>query len=236
MKFEKAEVFNFEGAIRGMRNPMESYEKSDSGWIMAKTPDCVDPGVPTYVIGQNDLDLAQRLIKAGPEHRKFMRQIFVCVDITAPIYWWNEFDTYQVGTTRNSTSKMHKIATTPITIDCFETDDLSPNIEVSRVGDAFYDWIGFLECLRVSYLKTKDKRYWKELIRLLPESWLQRRTVTMTYENVYSIIRQRRGHKLTEWSGMDEIDTPSFMKFAHSLPYSDKLLFLGLEPSRKEVA
>lgn len=118
MKFEKTEVFNFYGALRGMRNPMNSWNKADS--YINK--------LGLFILGKNDLDLAQRLIKAGSEHRKFLRQIFVSVDITAPLYWWNEFDTYKVGTVANSTSKMHKLASTPITMDCFEMDDFEDTV------------------------------------------------------------------------------------------------------------
>jgi hypothetical protein len=168
----------------------------------------------------------QRLIKAGGEHRKFMRQIQVSVDITAPLYWWKEADTYRVGVTTNSTSTMHKLATTPITIDCFETDDYTGKClylgyieESNSVDFSITSYISFLERLRLEYLKTKDKKYWKELIRWLPESWLQTRTVTMNYENIYSMVKQRKNHKLTEWS-------ESFMDWVELLPYANELLFL----------
>ena len=212
MKFENTEVWGFKHAIRGMRNPLESWEKSDS--IFENSLQCFN------VIGENDLNLMQRLVKAGSEHRKFMRQIFVSVDITAPIYWWKEFDTYKVGTVANSTSTMHKLASTPITLDCFETDNVEIleelNYEVSCWWSELVSW---LEKLRQKYNETKDKRYWKELIRLLPESWLQKRTVTMNYENILSMIHQRKGHKLTEWS-------KGFIEWAESLPYAKELLFL----------
>ena len=235
MKFENTEVFNFKNAIRGMRNPLESWNKSDSYYLNDK-----------YIIGKNDLDLAQRLIKSGGCHRKFMRQIMVSVDITAPLYWWKEFDTYKVGTVANSTSTMHKLASTPITIECFETDDYEPilsfEVGIDETGDTPWNYdvcisdvigehesnyyfgetlIGFLESIRQKYLETKDKRYWKELIRWLPESWLQTRTVTMTYENLLAICSkdQRRNHKLTEWS-------KSFIDWARSLPYAQELIFI----------
>ncbi len=236
MKFENTQVFNFEGAFRGMRNPKESWDKSDSEWI--PTDEFQDGyRVMKYHIGENDLALAQFLIKAGSEHRKFMRQIFVSVDITAPLYWWKEFDTYKVGTVANSTSTMHKLASTPITMDCFEMDDFE-NVcynefetgvefeglkELARY-EVFNYWneiIDVLERLRMLYLETKDKRYWKELIRLLPESWLQTRTVTMDYENLLAICSkgQRRFHKLTEWS-------TAFIDWARTLPYVQELIFL----------
>ena len=207
MRFEKTEVWGFEHAIRGMRNPMNSHKKSDSTEL---------------AIGSNDLELMQKLIQSGPEHRKFMRQIFVSVDITAPLYWWKEFDTYKIGTTANSTSTMHKLASTPITIDCFEIDDFE-SINVNKLESTADIWeiiISYCEQLRLKYNETKDKCYWKELIRLLPESWLQTRTVTMNYENVLSMVNQRKKHKLTEWS-------ISLINWVHTLPYANELIFGG---------
>lgn len=210
MKFEKTEVFNFEGAIRGMRNPMNSWNKSDSDYFVVHDSNS-DCHIRRFKIGENDLALAQSLIKAGSEHRKFIRQIFVSVDITAPLYWWKEFDTYKVGTVANSTSTMHKLASTPITKDCFEC------------GEMLYGYtITNLESNRKMYLETNDKNYWKQLIVNLPESWLQTRTVTMDYENLYSIVRHRKNHKLTEWS-------ESFMTWVKTLPYAEELIFIGLE-------
>ena len=222
MKFENTEVFNFKGALRGMRNPKESWDKSDSS---------ASSLYKDFFLGDNDLKLAQTLIKAGSEHRKFMRQIFVSVDITAPLYWWKEFDTYKVGTVSNSTSTMHKLADTPITKECFEMDDfdfIDDNVLFvfnNKLLSINLYWeyvlIPMLENLRQKYNETKDKRYWKELIRLLPESWLQKRTVTMNYENLLGICSkgQRRFHKLTEWSN-------SFIGWARTLPYAQELLFL----------
>jgi hypothetical protein len=173
----------------------------------------------------------QTLIKAGSEHRKFMRQIFVSVDITAPLYWWKEFDTYKVGTVSNSCSTMHKLASTPIIKDCFEMDDFIDFtfvIQEDEICAEFYnskrEWeseIHMLEALRVQYNKTKEMKYWKELIRRIPESWLQKRTVTMNYENLLAMCSkgQRRFHKLTEWSN-------SFISWARTLPYAQELLFL----------
>ena len=221
MKFENTEVFNIEGALRGMRNPLESWNRSDSQWVTVN-------GVKIYNVGDNDIDLTTHLIKAGEPHRKFMRQIFVSVDITAPLYWWKEFDTYKVGTVANSTSTMHKLASTPITKDCFEMDDFDeidrlPIIELENVRctmKVYWEWalIPMLEKLRQKYNETKDKRYWKELIRLLPESWLQTRTVTMNYENILNMVKYREGHKLTEWS-------KSFMEWARQLPFSEVFIF-----------
>ena len=222
MKFENTEVFNFTGALRGMRNPMESWDKSDSCAVYND-----NTNETKFVIGENDLQLAQKLIKAGSEHRKFTRQIFVSVDITAPLYWWKEFDTYKVGTVANSTSTMHKLASTPITLDCFEMDDYLPVIEddelaYSYSADVYWrNTIKHLEDLRELYVRTKDIRLWKELIRELPDSWLQKRTVTFDYENLLAICSrgQRRFHKLTEWS-------KAFIDWARTLPYAQELIFL----------
>ena len=212
MKFENTEVWGFEHAIRGMRNPMESWDKSDS---FIKSPHNY------YVIGKNDLTLMQKLIKAGPEHRKFLRQIFISVDITAPLYWWKEFDTYKVGTVADSCSTMHKLKDTPITVDCFEMGDFADSNEESNhynlyTKNMWLKLINHLEALRKEFNETKDKRYWKELIRLLPESWLQKRTVTMSYENVANMYSQRMNHKLTEWS-------KNFIQWADNLPYFKEL-------------
>lgn len=219
MKFEKTEVWGFKHALRGMRNPMNSWEMSDS--LIEKEFE------GQLEIGKNDMKLAQTLIKAGSEHRKFMRQIFVSVDITAPLYWWKEFDTYKVGTVANSTSTMHKLASIPITKDCFELDDYD-NFFIDRLNlnDYLYNTIGLLESLRREYNKTKDKKYWKELIRFLPESWLQKRTITMNYENILNIIHQRKNHKLNEWSGVDNPSNENFIKWAKTLPYAEEFLFL----------
>lgn len=225
MKFENTEVFNFDGALRGMRNPMNSWSKSDSYFKN-----------DIYYIGEEDLKLAQKLIRAGSEHRKFLRQILVSVDITAPIFWWKEFETYKVGTVANSTSTMHKLANNPITLDCFETDNYSDKLTSTLVcGDEVFTYysseepqciIDWLESLRQMYIKTKDKRYWNELVRWLPSGWLQTRTITMNYENVLNMIRQRSNHKLNEWSGKDNPDLPNFISWAKSLPYAGELLFV----------
>lgn len=226
MKFEKTEVWGFEHALRGMRNPMESWNKSDSHYRYLEESEEEDEKILSgnyYQIGKNDLKLAQKLIRAGEPHRKFLRQIFVSVDITAPLYWWKEFDTYKVGTVANSTSTMHKLASTPITRDCFETDDFEDvnfgnDEEPIFINEVWEMLLINLERLRNKYNETQDKRYWKELIRLLPESWLQTRTITMNYENIFNIIKYRKEHKLTEWS-------KSFMNWAKSLPYADEFLF-----------
>ena len=212
MKFENTAVYNIYNAILGARNPMNSWDKSDSVFKG------YNGKIENTPIGKNDLELMQKLIKAGSEHRKFLRQIFVSVDITAPLFWWKEFDTYKIGTVSNSCSTMHKLASTPITIDCFEMG----NFEDLRLFDISTVWeilIFDLERLRKSYNETKDKRYWKELIRLLPESWLQKRTITMNYENILNMYRQRKNHKLTEWS-------KSFCDWVKTLPYAEELICL----------
>ena len=237
IKFENTEVVGWEAAIRGMRNPMNSWEKSDSGYcnelVALNREGCdicpikdYDPATcyekNPYIIGPNDLDLMKRLRDAGTDHRKFMRMITVYVDITAPLYWWKEFDTYKVGTTANSTSTMHKLASTPITAECFEIDDYNSDLDYdgTKLGDVIDKHIEFLESMRVKYLETKDKAYWKELIRWLPSAWQQTRTVTMTYENLLAMCSkgQRRFHKLTEWS-------KSFIDWARTLPYAQELIF-----------
>ena len=281
MKFENTQVFNIEGALRGMRNPLDSWKKSDSsfgtfsyepnddGWDIAEAyygdsnwRNSEDPeeikeaeneideiqqwlieegihwdkdnehGTWAY-IGPNDMGLAQRLIGAGPEHRKFLRQIMVSVDITAPFYWWKEFDTYKVGTVANSCSTMHKLASYPIDIDNFEIEDFNPDLIfwINDNGDSPVDYeikdhiedhMFFLEKLRQKYLETKDKRYWKELVRWLPEGWLQKRTITLNYENLRSMYSQRKNHKLSEWHYFcDWIKT--------SLPYAEELITYGLD-------
>ncbi len=173
-----------------MRNPMNSWSKSDSGECDGQCVECryVDKNCDTNdYIGANDMKLAQQLISAGSEHRKFLRQVFVSVDIAAPLYWWKEFDTYKIGTTANSTSTMHKLTSRPITMECFEMDDYDKELFIAGLYRTRNMWeriIMDMEFLRKKYIETKDKRYWKELIRALPESWLQTRTMTLNYENL----------------------------------------------------
>lgn len=228
MKFDKTEVWGFEHAIRGMRNPMNSWKYSDSYW--GNDEGCLE----SYIIGEKDLELAQKLIKAGSEHRKFLRQIFISTDITAPLYWWKEFETYKVGVTANSTSTMHKLTSKPITVDCFEMGDFDSSVYVYNVDNEQVTtrefWkqhlIPYLEELRKQYNETKNKQYWKELVRLLPESWVQTRTVTMNYENVRTMIHQRTNHKLIEWA-------KDFIEWAKTLPYSEELLFFNQNASNE---
>jgi len=215
MKFENTHVYGILDAIRGARNPLESWSKSDS---------YLDAGHNT-IIGPNDMRLLQNLLNASVKdrsnsHSKFLRQIVLSVDITAGLHWFKEFDTYKVGTTANSTSTMHKLATTPICLACFETDDMR-SVDLGDADGNYKDhivhMIEFLETLRQRYLETKDKQYWKELIRWLPESWLQTRTVTANYQVIRSMYFDRRNHKLTEWS-------ESFVDWVKTLPYAEELI------------
>lgn len=203
IKIEKQEVFNFEGAIRGMRNPLNSWDKSDS----------VYENPFGFNIGEADLNLMKRLYKGGTEHRKFMRQIFISMDITAPLYWWKEFDTYKVGTVSNSCSTMHTIHKKEFELDDFSHEHVSDDaIEVNynngkywdKPIDVLVDLINILNACREKYLETKDKKWWWQLIQLLPTSYNQKRTITMNYENAATIIRQRTGHKLDEWKVLIE--------------------------------
>ena len=231
MKFLNTDVWGFKHALRGMRNPMNSWNKSDSGYAIKDYElhdgeEKIIYDEDNFGIGSNDIGLMQKLIKGGPEHRKFMRQIMVSIDITAPLFWWKEFDTYKIGTTANSTSTMHKLASKPITIDDFEMDDFESvkvfdkePYNLDDYTDEVWDYIiDICETLRQRFVETKDKKYWKELIRILPEGYLQTRTVTMNYENLYSIVRQRAGHKLVEWR--------AFIDWVHTLPYANELIFL----------
>ena len=216
IKFENTEVFNFEGAIRGMRNPLNSWDKSDSYYTYGNV-DTPDGSLgETYIIGPNDLDLARRLIKAGSDHRKFLRQIFVSVDITAPLYWWKEFDTYKVGTVANSCSTMHKIHAKPIELSDFSIDDFEVEGSHTLASD-FEQFVNYCEWLRQKYLETKDRKYWRALIQVLPESYNQKRTVTFSYETLRNIRGSRRNHKLSEWS-------VGFMAWIDFLPYAEELI------------
>ena len=183
IKFEQTEVWGIKHAIRGMRNPMNSWERSDTVFDGNK-----------MCLGENDKDLMTRLIRSGVPHRKFLRQIFVSVDITAPLYWWKEFDTYKVGTTANGCSTMHKIQVKKFTLDDFSHEHLMPDVI------EYMEYLcNVLNACRNYYLKTQDKKWWWQMIQILPSSYNQKRTVTMTYENLLNILEYRRGHKLDEW-------------------------------------
>lgn len=211
IKFEHTEVFNFEGAIRGMRNPLNSWDKSDTNFNLYGYPMC-------DIIGENDLALMKKLIRAGSDHRKFMRQILVSVDITAPLYWWKEFDTYKVATVSNSCSTMHKIHDKEFTLDDFSYENLSnPSLSILKLV------IDDLNCSRRAFIGELEdipkgrKSEWWDMIQLLPSSYNQRRTITLNYETLYNIYGSRRNHKLDEWS-------IGFMDWIKSLPYAEALI------------
>lgn len=224
IKFENTEVVGWVSAIRGMRNPMNSWEKSDSGW----GPDWprnnyifVDEDTDNYLelaIGPNDQKLMTALRNAGTDHRKFMRMITVYVDITAPLYWWKEFDTYKVGTVANSCSTMHKIADKEFTLEDFSCEHLISDEAIPcRVYSAksmMEATVNNLNTFRKLYLETQDKKYWWQMIQLLPSSYNQRRTVMLNYEVIANIYKSRKNHKLDEWSF-------GFIEWILSLPYSE---------------
>ena len=206
IELERTSVMNFENALRGARNPLSSWAKSDSFYG--------ENGV--FVIGEIDLSLAHRLAVSGSDHRKYLRQVFVSVDITAPIYWWKEFDTYKVGTTANSTSTMHRIHSKDFSRDDFSTDHMTEG----ALG-ALDNMISFLEESRIKFTETKDKKYWYDIIQLLPSSYNQMRTVTLNYENLINMYYARRSHKLDEWH--------TFCDWIRSLPYASELILIKEE-------
>lgn len=228
IKFERTETWGFEHSLRGMRNPKNSWHLNDSEMVEKLCEGDDLPEFPEYefIVGPKDMDLATRLIKAGNEHRKFLRQIFVSVDITAPLYWWKEYDTYKVGTVANSCSTMHKIHSKEFTLDDFSHEHLERVVE-DVGGDSAPVWdflrpldytIEMLNKARELYLDTKDKRYWWQMIQLLPSSYNQKRTVTLNYENILSMVRQRKHHKLDEWR-------IGFIEWARTLPYAQEFIF-----------
>ena len=206
IKFDNTAVMNFENAMRGARNPLNSWARSDSSYD--------ENG--NFVFGPNDLDLAKRLCQAGNDHRKFIRQIFISVDITAPIYWWKEYDTYKVGTVANSTSTMHKIHSKSFELADFSTDHMT-----DEALDTMKVMVESLEEIRLKYMETKDKALWYSLIQLLPESYHQMRTCTMSYENAIAMYNARHNHKLEEWH--------TFCDWVCELPY-----FMELFPFIKD--
>ena len=200
LKCERTAVMNLENALRGMRNPMNSWAKSDSYY------DGDD-----YVIGEADMDLAIRLAKSGTEHRKYLRMIFVSVDVTGPLYWWKEYDTYKVGTVANSTSTMHKIHSKPFGREDFSCDRMS-DVALRCLDQT----IEVLEERRLKYVETKDTAYWHDMIQLLPSSYNQMRTTTLNYETLINIYYARRNHKLPEWH--------VYCDWSRSLPYAGELI------------
>ena len=204
INIENVEVVGWEQAIRGMRNPMNSHSKSDSRF---------NDDTAFNIIGDNDLSLMKKLAKAGTDHRKFMRMVTVYLDITAPLYWWKEFDTYKVGTVANSCSTMHKIHEKKFTLDDFSCEHLT-NIGVyDNPVSVFGLTISCLNECRLKYLETKDKEYWWQMIQLLPSSYNQKRTIMLNYEVLANIYKSRKAHKLDEWR--------EFCKWIETLPYSE---------------
>ena len=229
IKLENTEVIGWEHAIRGMRNPMNSWEKSDS----ERKYENIRDSEGYLVIGPNDYSLMMKLRNAGTDHRKFMRMITVYVDITAPLYWWKEFDTYKVGTVANSCSTMHKIADKEFTLDDFSHEhlfiddhyDLTKRMRVLSCQQLLLGTIAVLNASRNKYLETKDKEYWWQLIQILPSSYNQKRTVMLNYEVLANIYKSRCNHKLDEWH--------TFCDWIESLPYSE--LIIGKENSNESI-
>ena len=209
LTYSYVEVFGWEAAIRGARNPMNSWERSDSGWEFVEDESIINPHDEVlFVIGPNDYDLCKRLIKAGSDHRKFLRMIHVQFDIDAPLSWWKECDTYKVATVRNSCSTMHKVHAKEFTLDDFSYKKLRP-----RAVESLLKTIDELNYWRDRYNETKDKSDWEQIIELLPSSYNQRATLDMNYETLKNIYHARKNHKMTEWH--------TFCDMIRSLPYSE---------------
>lgn len=211
MKIEKPEVYGWKAAIRGMRNPMNSWERSDTEYTCrlfwyTKNNHNIEDASTSPRIGENDLSLMKKLSAAGDDHAKFLRMINVTCDITAPLYWWKEFDTYKVGTVANSCSTMHKIHSEPITAEMFSLE----HTKLCDVGKAYFQE---LEEIRKQYIKTRDKKYWYALIQLLPASFNQKRTVQLNYAVLKNMYHSRTNHKLDEWR--------AFCEWLESLPYAE---------------
>ena len=234
IKIENVEVMGWEHAIRGMRNPKNSWDKSDSkvcaghGFGLchacSEKSKCINDG--GYLVGENNLKLMTALRNAGTDHRKYMRMITVYLDITAPLYWWKEFDTYKVGTVANSCSTMHKIHAKEFTMDDFSNDnlilwDVDNNVHIPM--GCLQDTINVLNACREKYLETKDKMYWWQMIQLLPSSYNQKRTVMLNYEVLANMYKSRKAHKLDEWI--------NFCEWIEQLPYSE--LIIGREETNE---
>ena len=208
IKLESTQVMNWEAAIRGMRNPMNSRAKSDSYYTHIEDEETLETAPYEYFVGDEDKRLMRQLRDAGSDHRKYLRMIFVSVDITAPLYWWKEYDTYKVGTVANSCSTMHKIHA-----KAFDRDDFSHDRMSETALNCLDGVIAVLEETRQKFLETKDRAYWHDMIQLLPSSYNQMRTCTMNYENLINMYHARRNHKLSEWH--------TFCDWVESLPHSD---------------
>ena len=210
IKIENVDIYGWEAAIRGMRNPLNSWSKSDSRYELVEPEDTLTVEFD-YILGANDLKLMKTLAKAGSDHGKFLRMITVTLDITAPLYWWKEFDTYKVGTVANSCSTMHKIHSKPIELSDFSIDDVYVEFGGISLNDCFIDVVSDCESLRRMYIETKDKKYWRGLIQLLPESYNQKRTVQLNYQVLKTMYHARKNHKLDEWR--------TFCEWCETLPY-----------------
>lgn len=209
LKVENVKVYNFENAIIGMRHPLESHYKSDTVFREEGDLD----------LGNNDKELMQKLILAGSDHRKFMRQILVSFDVSAPLYWFKEFDTYKVATVANSTSTMHTIHKKGINEDLFSMEDIWEACDNPKEAEAIESYLNLMEAFRCRFENSKDKKYWRGLIQGLPSSFNQTRMITLNYETLRNIYFSRRNHKLSEW----RVD---FIKFIESLPYAKELIML----------
>lgn len=214
-------VFNFDGAFRGLRNPMNSWDKNDTRTIIGYLDEnpMFDPNCGEPIVGPNDMKLAQRMIGGGPEEAKFLRQIFVTMDINAPFFWWKEMDTYKVGTTANSCSTMHKLTSREFASQDFSFDELIEDFneqDQQLISDMRVNILNYCEELRQRYLKTKDKNLWRALIEILPSAYMQKRTWTANYQVLRNIYFQRRNHKLQEWK--------DFCGVIENLPYGRELI------------
>lgn len=226
IKIENVEISGMEAAIRGMRNPLNSWEKSDSYWTYIEDPTTGQTAKFEYFVGDNDLDLMKRLVKAGTDHGKFLRAINVSLDVTAPLYWWKEADTYKVGTVANSCSTMHKIHAKEFTLDDFSHEHLIKDSVIYNYGVDSFDTVDMmgaivdmLNLLRDKYLETKDKDYWWQMIQLLPTSYNQKRTWYLNYQVLANMYHSRKDHKLDEWR--------DFCAWIETLPYFNELIKKG---------
>ena len=225
IKLERTSVMNMDNAIRGARNPMNSWDRMDSDWEFVEDSSIINPNDQVlFVLGPNDLSLTRRLVKAGSDHRKFLRQIMVSVDITAPLYWWKEFDTYKVATVANSCSTMHKIHAKEFTLDDFSHEHLGIGHAEGVYGDWNFEYflletIRGLNAAREVYLATNNKQYWWNMIQLLPSSYNQLRTVTLNYETLLNQYHARKHHKLDEWH--------EYCAWIETLPYFKEMCLEG---------
>ena len=218
IKIEFTEVSNWDACVRGMRNPMNSWHLSDSYWTYIENEQTLNRAKFQFFLGENDLKLMKNLSKAGDDHAKCLRMLTVTCDITAPRYWWTEYDTYKVGTVANSCSTMHKIHEKEFTLDDFSGEHLLPNvwgvggtIAVKHSLGMMVEIVSILNRYREDYLETKDKRYWYQMIQILPQSYNQRRTVQLNYQVLKNMYHARKNHKLDEWH--------DFCEWCESLPY-----------------